>query len=317
MEEIRTRSEIQVSALQAKLVAATRGTNSPAAEAELEARRREVDSLKRELEAARELLRLLSPEAPAPESADEIEFAATGPAAVGAPITAIDFGREHVEIEQMVAKLRADTSQVELLDRLAQQFAECGGNAVASGFPAVYRLTTACADVVSWLRKVPGKIPGSMVLLEECCALLRQLYQTGVAGSISDPAGASVYAVDNDEDNCECLVMALEKAALQTRYATKADVAFGELAEAQVDLIVLDVDLGDSDGFNLHDLIRQIEHHENTPVIFVSGLLSTADRLGGLAGPPASFIAKPYNLNELLLKTLCTVVSSRLRKLAA
>jgi two-component system sensor histidine kinase/response regulator len=96
----------------------------------------------------------------------------------------------------------------------------------------------------------------------------------------------------------------------------KPDIAFNDLAKGPVDLIILDVDLGETDGFDLHDLIRQIDHHHETPVIFLSGLLSTAGRLAGLSGPPASFVAKPYNLNELVLKALCTILNCRLDRLA-
>jgi two-component system sensor histidine kinase BarA len=135
------------------------------------------------------------------------------------------------------------------------------------------------------------------------------------AKAVGDPGGATVYAVDDDVDNCECIAMALEKATLQTRYAIKAEVALTELGKGPCDLIILDVDLGgDIDGFELHRRIRQMPHHHHTPVLFVSGLTGSPERIAELTGERDAFVQKPYNLNELTLHALGAVLRSRLER---
>jgi DNA-binding response OmpR family regulator len=121
--------------------------------------------------------------------------------------------------------------------------------------------------------------------------------------------------VDDDVDNCECIAMALEKASMQTRYAIKPDVALNELAKASCDLIILDVDLGgDIDGFELHSRIRRLAHHQETPVLFISGHTGTPERIAELTGEQGAFVQKPYNLNELTLHALTVILGARLNK---
>jgi CheY-like chemotaxis protein len=320
LEEAKTKADVQISALQAQLAAHTKDS-IPAAEAERH--RLDVANLRVELEQLREELRLAKQPPPKAETNDTAtvpepppQTALTpGDAQVLALLDSDDVNSELAAMDWYLAEIQKDVSRLEALDVLVSLFRDASERALSLGCMSVHRLAVACSDVASWLRKAPGKIAAGLPLLQEGRALLRRLVQTDAAVRIADPFGASVYAVDNDGDNCECIVMALEKATFHTRYATKPDVAFGDLAKGPVDLIILDVDLGETDGFDLHDLIRQIDHHQETPVIFVSGLLSTPQRLAGISGPPASFVAKPYNLNELVLKSLCAILTSRIARL--
>jgi len=238
-------------------------------------------------------------------------------------LNAEDVHSELAAIDWYLGEIQEDPAHLAAIDVLASVFRDASQRALGAQWMTVHRLASACADVAGWLRQSPAKITTGIPLLQEGRALIRLLLETGAAAKIPDPAGSEVYAVDNDPDNCECISMALEKAQFRTRYATKPDVAIAALRKAPVDLIILDVDLGtredgsepETDGFKLHDLIRATEHNVETPVIFVSGLLSTVDRIKQLPGEAASFVAKPYNLNELMLKGLCTIVSSRIRKL--
>jgi CheY-like chemotaxis protein len=332
LDELKANSSVQISALQAQLAAHSKDSVPIA---EMERHRLEVAKLRVELDTLHEeLWRGRNPEVPAAASpaslpipppvdaSPALEAKASVPSAPE-PVEGVEskeiISEEDVESEMaamnwFLQEIERDSSHLEALDVLASLFQDSAQRAFGAGCIAANRVGTACADVAAWLRRTPTKIASALPTLREGASLIGKLLRGEAASRVGDPAGASVYAVDNDLDNCECLVGALEKSALQTRYAVKADVAFAELSKAPCDLILLDVDLGDSDGFDLHDRIRKIEHHRETPVIFISGLMSTKDRLKGIAGPPASFVAKPYHLNDLTLKVLCTILTSRLRK---
>jgi two-component system sensor histidine kinase BarA len=131
---------------------------------------------------------------------------------------------------------------------------------------------------------------------------------------LPDPTDAFVFAVDDDPDNCECIAMALEKMRLRTRYAVKPEVALVELAANQCDLVILDVDMPGMDGFELASRIRKIEHHARTPIVLLSALTSTKERLDAEPGAADAFIPKPYNLNELGLKALTLILKARLKE---
>jgi DNA-binding response OmpR family regulator len=111
--------------------------------------------------------------------------------------------------------------------------------------------------------------------------------------------------------------MALEKMNLRTKYSMKPEVALTALASTQCDLILLDVDLPGMNGFELSLRIRQIDRHVATPIVFVSALTSTKDKLLSNPNGANDFIAKPYNLTELGLKALTLILKARLNEPAA
>ena len=209
-----------------------------------------------------------------------------------------------------VESLAAEPENRELLDELDERFHGHAATAGGAGRPAIARLSSGCGELTRWLRKTPRKIPDMLDRLREAVSLLADL-STGAA-QLDDPAGAVVYSVDDDGENCECIAMSLEKMALRTRYSVKPEVALADLTAAPCDLIILDVDLGSTDGFELSERIRAIAHHRETPVIFLSGLMSAKARLDTLSGGSTTFVAKPYNLNELGVIALTMILKARL-----
>lgn len=314
LEEVRTAAAVQSAALQAQLAARKHQANTGG---ELERHRLEIASLRAELESLRDDLwetrasnRDVFPDGE-PEAVPESQSAAPAPQAA----TPDSSAKAEAELEAMTDTLHAvedDPSHLEALDVLASQFQDFAQKSLSSGNAAAHRLSGVCADVSKWLRKSPMKIPTALPELETARTLLGKLMDKPT-GTVADPGGSSVYAVDDDVDNCECIAMALEKADMRTRYAIKADVALAELAKTSCELIILDVDLGGNiDGFELHARIRQLENHRHTPVLFISGLTSTPGRIAELTGEPGAFVQKPYNLNELTLHALTTILSPKL-----
>ena len=243
-----------------------------------------------------------APPADAPASSDCIVPAEDANAAVAA-------------MRACVESLTAAPENRALLDELDERFHEHAATAGGAGQPAIARFSAGCGELTRWLRKTPRKIPDMLDRLREAVRLLADL--SASAAQLDDPAGALVYSVDDDLDNCECIAMSLEKMALRTRYAVKPEVALAALAAAPCDLIILDVDLGSTNGFELSERIRAIAHHRDTPVIFLSGLMSAKERLATLSSGSATFVAKPYNLNELGVIALTMILKARLDSASA
>jgi two-component system alkaline phosphatase synthesis response regulator PhoP len=65
-------------------------------------------------------------------------------------------------------------------------------------------------------------------------------------------------------------------------------------------LIILDVMLPDMDGFSVCKEIRATD--SNTPILFLTALSSTQDKLNGLGLGADDYITKPFNLDEFLLR---------------
>ena len=280
-------------------------------EAQLEAARKEISDLRETF------IHVRPPQQSKTDAAEGAPVGDAAPERVAAPpsnpLTGTDTSAALGAMCSCLEMLADHPSSLELLEELNNHLEGFAERAKATGFSAVHRLSFACAELTRWLSKVPAKInPATLQPLHEGIDLLRRLAAMRNPAKIPDPAGALVYAVDDDPDNCECIAMGLEKMQLKTSYAARPDVALTALAEHSCDLIILDVNLPGMDGFELSRRIRQIERHATTPILFVSGLTSTEARLNTAPEAGSGFIAKPYNLNELGIKALGLILQSRL-----
>ncbi|MEO7318490.1 MAG: response regulator [Chthoniobacteraceae bacterium] len=217
-------------------------------------------------------------------------------------------------IRGCIQSLVNDPADHAALAELDERFHGCAASASGLGHGGIARFSSACGELTRWLCRTPLKVKATLPTLRDAAEILSALSALSDPGRIADPAGALVYSVDDDVDNCECISMSLEKMSLRTRYAMKPEIALAELSGLPCDIITLDVDLGSTDGFALSARIREMARHGETPIIFLSGLMSTKERLATLSGGPYHFVPKPYNLNELGVIALGTILTARLAK---
>jgi len=86
---------------------------------------------------------------------------------------------------------------------------------------------------------------------------------------------------------------------VSTFVVTSSEECLSFLSEYQTDLILLDINLVESSGFDLCKIIRK---DYDTPIFFVSARVSTDDMLIALNIGGDDYITKPYELNVLLAK---------------
>ena len=77
--------------------------------------------------------------------------------------------------------------------------------------------------------------------------------------------------------------------------AGDGDSAIKQLTKAP-DLILLDVNLPDTDGFTLISQIRQVT---SVPIIFLTARVSDQDKIRGLSSGGDDYVVKPFSLGEL------------------
>jgi len=112
----------------------------------------------------------------------------------------------------------------------------------------------------------------------------------------------SILVVDDD-----IALLKMAEALLKERYsvslAKSGDQAVQFLKKGTIpDLILLDIDMPDMDGYETIDKLHQFQAAEDIPVIFLTGLTRSQDELRGLKAGAADYITKPFHKEVLLAR---------------
>lgn len=121
--------------------------------------------------------------------------------------------------------------------------------------------------------------------------------------------GARILVVDDDQDMRALLERYLSNRGFQVRTAGDAEEMRACMAEEDVDLVLLDLVLPGEDGLAL---ARELRSGPNPGIIMVTGRGDEVDRILGLEIGADDFLAKPFNLRELLAR-----IRSLLRRLGS
>ena len=113
------------------------------------------------------------------------------------------------------------------------------------------------------------------------------------------PQDARILVVDDDEQLSSLLVLVLEGDGYPVIEARDAAGAIAEVEKGSVDLVVLDISLGEDDG---RLVLAKIREMGDLPVIFISGKSDIADRVLGLRLGADDYLAKPFSPVELVAR---------------
>lgn len=119
-----------------------------------------------------------------------------------------------------------------------------------------------------------------------------------------------VILVVEDEDPIRELVStALRFTGYDVTTAASGREALAEARNATFDLLVLDVNLPDLDGF---EICRKLRSDGNrVPVVFLTARDDPADLRAGFTGGGDDYITKPFSLEELMLRVGAVIRRSR------
>lgn len=106
----------------------------------------------------------------------------------------------------------------------------------------------------------------------------------------------NILIIDDDADLSFVISDMLEGYGYNVTSAESADEAFSLLRDSSFDLILLDINLPDSTGF---DVCRELRRVSDVPVIFASARTSESDRIAGFDIGGDDYLPKPYSMAEL------------------
>lgn len=125
---------------------------------------------------------------------------------------------------------------------------------------------------------------------------------------------SSILIVDDTPLNLKILGNILRKEGFQVHISDKGKPAIEIAVERQPDLILLDVEMPEMDGFEVCRILKSNVLTASIPVVFVTGKTGTEDILKGFKLGGVDYIAKPYNPAELLARVKTHVELKRSRE---
>ena len=112
-----------------------------------------------------------------------------------------------------------------------------------------------------------------------------------------------ILIVDDESGARAALEFLLRREGFEVRDAADGPTAIQECAAFRPDLILLDIMMPGMNGFEVCRHIKATPETRLTPVVLVTGLTTTEDRITGINAGADDFLSKPIDLNELLART--------------
>ncbi|MEG4253660.1 MULTISPECIES: response regulator [unclassified Microcoleus] len=134
---------------------------------------------------------------------------------------------------------------------------------------------------------------------------------------VSDPATnyrGNILIVDDLPDNLRLLGRTLSAHGYKVRSATTGAMAIRAAKSPWTELILLDIKLPDLDGYEVCIQLKSDEKTAGIPIIFLSALNATFNKVQGLAVGGVDYIAKPFQVEEVLARVETHLTIRRLQQ---
>ena len=113
------------------------------------------------------------------------------------------------------------------------------------------------------------------------------------------PVNAKILIVDDESSARGALEVLLRREGFEVREVHDGRSALEECATFRPDLILLDIVMPGMDGFEVCRRIKNTPETRLTPVVLITGLSDTEDRINGINAGADDFLSKPIDFSEL------------------
>lgn len=113
---------------------------------------------------------------------------------------------------------------------------------------------------------------------------------------------STILIVDDTPNNLNLLFDFLRDVGFKVLVAQSGKSALQKVEYAKPDLILLDVLMPDMDGFETCQLLKSQPSTKDTPIIFMTALSETVDKVKGLRLGAVDYITKPFQQEEVLAR---------------
>ncbi|MGD2099166.1 MAG: sigma 54-interacting transcriptional regulator [Desulfobacterales bacterium] len=113
---------------------------------------------------------------------------------------------------------------------------------------------------------------------------------------------SSILIVDDDPANLGVISASLEDHGFRMLVARDGESGLQKARYARPGLILLDVLMPGMDGFEICNRLKEDKSTRNIPVIFMTALTATKDKVRGFEAGGVDFITKPFQEDEVLAR---------------
>lgn len=119
---------------------------------------------------------------------------------------------------------------------------------------------------------------------------------------VTTPVLKTLLIVDDIPDNINMLLEFLTQSGFKVLVAKEGQAAIRKAQYAQPDLIMLDVMMPGMDGFEVCKILKRNPATQKIPIIFMTALSDTIDKLKGFSLGAVDYITKPIQHEEVLAR---------------
>lgn len=124
----------------------------------------------------------------------------------------------------------------------------------------------------------------------------------------------SILAVDDTGASLKVLSDILRREGYAVRSALSGELALRSALHEPPDLMLLDIRMPDMNGFEVCQQLKSHPATRDVPVIFISGLAETDDKVRGFELGAVDYVTKPYQREELLARVATHVNLRRMQR---
>jgi len=126
-------------------------------------------------------------------------------------------------------------------------------------------------------------------------------------------AEAEILIVDDTPANLDLLASML-KDRFRVRAATSGRRALATARTYAIDLVLLDVDMPEMNGYEVCSELKRDKATHDVPVIFISALDAAIDKVAAFAVGGADYVTKPFQVAEVMARIEYQLRLARLKK---
>ncbi len=112
----------------------------------------------------------------------------------------------------------------------------------------------------------------------------------------------SILIVDDEPNNIQLLGSILKNEGFTVEFAMDGEEAMDWVCSSSFDLILLDVNMPDMNGYEVCKKIREIDHLKEIPIIFLSALKELEDKIRGFEVGGNDYVTKPFHAEEVKVR---------------